>query len=119
MKKLIFVLLVSVMFGCGRKKQHSIQVMNNSDKTFDSIVVHTRGATKVIFLNLAPATEGTKTYEVDKEDTAFGDNAFTGNFYTKDTIINRSGFAYHSSPGSVPEKVKLVIGKDLSIAELP
>jgi hypothetical protein len=112
MKQLFFLLMFTIfLFSC-KEKTHTIQLTNKSEKNFDSVVVYGGGA-KISFLNVVSGNEQTQRYEVT--DTSLVDAAFGSFFYAKDTTIEINGFAYHNGPADVPEKIHLVIDKDLKV----
>jgi len=116
MKKTVLLFpAIFFLFAC-KEKVHTIQVTNQSNIKFDSVIIFGAG-TKISFSDIETGKKKILSYEV--KEKGIGDDAFTGYFYSKDTMINFTGFAYHSAPADVPERIHLVIDKDLKIKTPP
>jgi hypothetical protein len=113
-KNILLFSVLLALFAC-KKTEHTIELSNLSSKKFDSVNIYGSG-TKIQFLTLDPGKQDKIVYEVTKKD--IGDQNFSFDFFAKDTMIGFSSF-YHSGPGDVPEKMKLVVGKDLKITVPP
>lgn len=116
MKTIIFLFTVILYLSCETKSNsiHTVSIVNNSSRKFDSIIV-TGGGTNIKFYNVKVGESITKEYKVLKK--FIGDDAFGSIYYMSDSSINYSGFAYNSSPEDVPHLILLTIDRDLRIRD--
>ena len=81
---------------------------------FDSVRII--GAGTNFLIKGVPVGKEINVHYETKGETDY-ESAFSGVFFSKDTVIQLNSFGYYSNTQSIPAEMKLVIRKDLSIVE--